>query len=61
MTSGAVDSISAELAFGLRYPRTTPPAYENLQKNFKKVLHLWKISVISLMRTNFAEMPGKSD
>jgi hypothetical protein len=23
-------------------------------------LHLWKFSVISLLRTNFAEMPGKT-
>jgi hypothetical protein len=31
-----------------------------LQNKFKKVLHLWKFPVISQMRTNFAEMPGKS-
>jgi hypothetical protein len=34
---------------------------QKLFKNkFKKVLHLWKFPVISQMRTNFAEMPGKS-
>jgi len=27
-------------------------------KKLKKILHLWKIPVISQLRTNFAEMPG---
>ena len=44
----------------LHYPRTTPPAYKNLQKIPKKILHLWKFPVISLLRTNFAEMPVES-
>ncbi len=32
----------------------------NLLRIFKKILHLWKFPVISKLRTNFAEMPGKS-
>ena len=36
------------------------PTYKNLQKSAKKLLHLRKFPVISHMRTNFAEMPGKT-
>jgi hypothetical protein len=39
---------------------TVPYTYKNLQKKLKKNLHLWKFPVISNLRTNFAEMPGKS-
>src|SRR5580698_3618031 len=31
---------------------------QNFTKKLKKNLHLWKIPVISHLRTNFAEMPG---
>src|ERR1035438_3320369 len=35
----------------------------HLDKTFhyfsRKILHLWKFPVVSHMRTNFAEMPGK--
>ena len=40
--------------------RLAPSVTEISQKFIKKILHLWKIPVISQMRTNFAEMPGKS-
>ncbi len=39
-----------------------PPSLTSLKKNsifYKKLLHLWKFAVISELRTNFAEMPGK--
>jgi hypothetical protein len=42
-----------------RYLRPTP-ALTKLFKFLKKILHLWKFPVISKLRTNFAEMPGKS-
>jgi GxxExxY protein len=33
---------------------------QKFSKKPKKILHLWKFPVISQLRTNFAEMPGKS-
>ncbi len=33
---------------------------QNFEKNPKKILHLWKFPVISQLRTNFAEVPGKT-
>jgi hypothetical protein len=42
------------------YPRTTPAALQKFAKFLKKFLHLWKFPVISQLRTNFAEMPGKT-
>ena len=43
----------------LCYLRTCAP-HKKFAKKCKKILHLWKIPVISQLRTNFAEMSGKS-
>jgi hypothetical protein len=42
-------------------PRRITSVLPLLDKNFpRKILHLWKFPVISHLRTNFSEMPGKS-
>ena len=40
--------------------RTLAFPYKNLQRILKKLLHLRQFFVISQLRTNFAEMPGKT-
>ncbi len=37
-----------------------PGRLQKIAKKLKKVLHLWKFPVISQMRTNFADMSGKT-
>ena len=49
----------------LSVARCALPSYhsrrlQKFAKFFKKFLHLWKFPVISQLRTNFAEMPGKT-
>jgi hypothetical protein len=41
-------------------PSYHPSRLQKFAKFSKKILHLWKFLVISQMRTNFAEMPGKT-
>ena len=41
-------------------PSYHPSRLQNFAKYLKKFLHLWKFPVISQLRTNFAEMSGKT-